>query len=129
MSLKKRSMLALGLVALGALGLVLAAPGGLPGAPAWCWLAVLALGVSAHVATEAARQKQRLSARHRRQLASLEAAVMRTAERLDQVGTPEGMKAFRETVQKMANDLKPIAEAFNSGQLAANLAKRMGGRQ
>lgn len=136
MRLPARSMLALALIGNGALGLAISASGSLPGAPAWCWLAVLALGVAAHVSTEAARQRQRIDRRTRRELVKLKAAIESSVDalsreiasvsaRLDQVGTPDGMKAFRDTVQAMAKDLKPIAEAFNSGKLVETMRSRM----
>lgn len=132
MKTRSRSTLALLLAGLGASGLILAAAGALPGAPAWCWLVVLALGVLAHLGVEHARSQARVDKKTARRISQLEAQAALVGdglsaelcdlrERLDRVGTPEGMAAFREVVQKMANDIRPVVEAFNSGRLASAL--------
>jgi hypothetical protein len=132
-----RSHIALSLMVLGAIGLVISASGATPGAPAWCWLVVLSLGIAAHVAVEAARQRQRLARGLRREMEDLKQGLKALAHvtqrdkeairaHVDQVGTPEGMKAFRDTVQKMANDLAPITEAFRSGKLTEALRSTVG---
>lgn len=125
MRMAHRSAISLALLGAGLVGMVVA---GVSGAQILPWLAVLGLGVVCHVATEAARQRQRVSRRTARQLQGMQKRLEELSDRLNQVGTPEGMKAFRDTVQQMANDLRPIVEAFKSGALREALRSQLTGK-
>jgi hypothetical protein len=133
-----RRRVALSLVGLGALALVLSGAGALPGAPAWVWLVLVALGVVAQVAGDHYDQRLRLARRVERRLREVEGAVQMAhrqisdstealRQHIDAVGTPEGMKAFRDLVQRMANDLaqaKGVTDSINNAGGLKALLKR-----
>jgi hypothetical protein len=123
------------LLMLGSMGLLATGSGVWVGSP-WPWLVVLALAVAAQVVGDHYDQRQQLSRRTEKRLRLLEEEV-RLAHRqvsdstealrqhIDAVGTPEGMRALVENVNRIATDLKPIKEQMDSIRSAGGLRALM----
>lgn len=134
-----RRGVALFLVGLGALALVLSGAGALPGAPAWVWLVLVALGVVAQVAGDHYDQRIRLARKTAREFREIRDGIhnWRTVHenslaalrvRVDEVGTPEGMKALVERVNRITVDLAKAKETtdsiVNAGGLKTLMSRR-----
>lgn len=135
MTRRLRRAITLALLALGFLGLLASGSGLWPSSP-WPWLAVLVLAVVANVAGDHYDQRQRLARRTEKRLAAVEAKMLEVQraltnridavrEHVDTIGSPEGMKALVENVNRMASDLKPIKEQMDSFRTSGGLRAMM----
>jgi hypothetical protein len=116
MKIRLRRAVFLALLALGALGLLATGSGVWSGSP-WPWFAVLGLGVAAHVAGDHYDQRLRLERRTERRLRAVEEGLADHRAML----TPEGVKHIHGLVERMAKDLGPIKEEFDSLRTAGGL--------
>lgn len=108
------------LLALGAVGM-LGTGSGVWSGPSWVWLAVLVLAVVAQVAGDHYSARQRLARRTEKRFAQvLDQMRLLRADLDDQRAllTPEGVKHLHSVVQKMAEDLKPMREDWESVRAA-----------
>jgi hypothetical protein len=138
MKRRLRRAVFLALLALGSMGLLATGSGVWGGSP-WPWLVVLALAVSAQVAGDHYDQRVRLARRVERRLTEMVERIRKAeathiddchglAQRIaevrahvEAVGTPEGMRALVENVNRIATDLKPIKEQMDSIRSAGGL--------
>lgn len=113
----------LALLVLGCFGLLGTGSGVLSG-PSWVWLAVLALAVLAQVAGDHYGARQRLARRTEKRFAQVLDQIRLLRSDLDDqraLLTPEGVKHLHSVVQKMAEDLKPIREDWESVRTTGGL--------
>ena len=114
------------LLALGALGLLGTASGSMPGAPAWVWLAVLALAVGGQVSGDHYSARQRLVRRTERRLVTLADDARRLRADLDaqRAVVEEQDKALKHVhgvAATLAKDVAPIKEQMDSINNAGGL--------
>ena len=125
------------LLVAGLVGL-LATGSGLWPSPPWPWLALVALALGYRVAEQRAVAQKRLARRTEKRLQGLEEGLLAHGrsldtslaalrEHVDTVGTPEGMKKFRDTVQAMAADLVELKDWAQKQQTSANFTRIRGG--
>lgn len=120
MTRRLRRAVFLALLVLGCFGLLGTGSGALAG-PVWVWLAVLVLAVLAQVTGDHYSARQRLAHRtEKRFVQVLDQIRLLRADLDDQRAllTPEGVKHLHSVVQKMAEDLKPIREDWESVRAA-----------
>lgn len=110
----------LALLVLGCFGLLGTGSGVLAG-PSWVWLAVLVLAVAHNVGHTHADRTRRLSRMTERRFAEALDQIRLLRADLDEqraLLTPEGVKHLHSVVQKMAEDLKPMREDWESVRAA-----------
>jgi hypothetical protein len=135
MKRRLRRAVFLSLLVLGSMGLLATGSGVWVGSP-WPWLVVLALAVAAQVTGDHYDQRVRLARRTEKRLSSVEARLAEVQraltnridavrEHVDAVGSPEGMRALVENVNRIAMDMKPIKEQMDSFRSAGGLRSMM----